>query len=127
MKNLLIILCLVTAASGSAAAAGSSGDIAVRIMALNGRIQSMAAGTTGEYARDLLESARTTSMAAQLAYTAGQDATALQKLELADMQLAVADAKSAEKGLAEETAVRRSELKKLEAQLERYLQGGDHQ
>lgn len=127
MKKLLIFVSLILAAAGSAVAAGSSGDTAGRIMALNGRIQAMTAGNAGVYARDLLESARTTSMAAQIAYTAGQDTIALQKLELADMQLAVAEAKSAEKEIAEETAVRRAELKKLEAQLEQYLQGEDHQ
>lgn len=124
MFRLLIVAAVVLTAA-YAAAAGSSGDMAGRITALNARIDTMAAGKAGEYARDMLESARSTSMAAQIAYTAGQDATALRKLELADMQLTVAEAKSAEKDVAEETAVRRAALKKLEAQLERYLQGVD--
>ena len=126
MKSLLILILIVMSVSVNALAAGPSGDIAARITALGGRIDTMAAGKPGEYAREMLELARTSSLAAQYAFTAGNDGTAQQKLELADMQLAVAEAKCAEKELSEETAVRRAELKKLEAQLERYLQGEDH-
>lgn len=126
MKSLLILILVVMFTSVNALAAGPSGDIAARITALGGRIDTMAAGKPGEYAREMLELARTSAHAAQYAFTAGSDGTAQQKLELADMQLAVAEAKSAEKELSEETAVRRAELKKLEAQLERYLQGEDH-
>ena len=125
MKSLLILILIVMSVSVNALAAGPSGDIAARITALGGRIDTMAAGKPGEYAREMLELARTSSLAAQYAFTAGNDGTAQQKLELADMQLTVAEAKSAEKDLAEETAVRRAELTKLEAQLERYLQGED--
>lgn len=125
MNRLFFVGAALLMACGSAVAAEPAGDMAARITALGARIETMTAGKPGEYARELLDAARTASMAAQIAFTAGNDDTALQKLELAGMQLTVAEAKTAEKEVAEETAVRRAELKKLESQLERYIQGED--
>ena len=46
--------------------------------------------------------------------------------ELAEIQLNAADAKGAEKELLEKVAIRRSELKKMEARLERFKQGEEN-
>ncbi|OGR28620.1 MAG: hypothetical protein A2X79_04710 [Desulfuromonadaceae bacterium GWB2_53_15] len=112
--------------SGTALGAGVSRETAERIRQLGDIAATMAKGKSAEYAKDLLDVAQATITAAQAAITAGNEKEALQKAELADLQLKVADAKGAEKDLSEQVAVRRSELKKLEAQLERYRQGEEN-
>jgi hypothetical protein len=94
-----------------------------RLKQLNERIATANAGKTAEYAKDLLETAQISLVAAQAAVAGGNEKTAQQKLETAELQLTLADAKATEKELAEQVAVRRVELKKLETQLEKYRQG----
>jgi hypothetical protein len=78
---------------------------------------------TGEYAKEGLDSAKLSLAAAKTYAAAGREKETLQKLELVEAELDAADAKAAEKELIEKVAMHRSELKKLEAQLERYRQG----
>ena len=96
---------------------------AEHVKQLNGRIHKSSVGKTGEYAKDLLENAQASINAARAAVSVGDEILAQQKLESAELQLTLADAKAAEKELVEQVAVRRVELKRLETQLEKYRQG----
>lgn len=126
MGRIVIMLAAVQfLVTGLVFAGENSGDTAARIKATSERAAKMAAGKTGELAREVLEASQTNILAAQSAFASGDDGLAAQKIEMAEMQLTVAEAKAAGKELAEETALRRAELKKLEAQLDRYLQGED--
>jgi hypothetical protein len=94
-----------------------------KLRRLEERAAAQKIGKPGEYAKDPLNEAVQTISAAQAAASVGNSDLALQKAELADLQLTLADAKASEMELVEQVAVQRVELKKLEAQLERYLQG----
>lgn len=96
---------------------------AERLRKLEERAAAQKAGKSAEYAKESLNNALATISAAQAAAAVGNSNLALQKAELADLQLSLAEAKAAEMELVEQVAVERVELKKLEAQLERYLQG----
>lgn len=122
--SVMVALCICW--SSIAFGAGVSRDTAERVRLLGEKAVTMATGKLAEYAKDSLDVAQTTINAAQAAIAAGNEKEALQKAELADLQLMVADAKAAEKDLLEQVAVRRAELKKLEAQLDRYRQGEEH-
>lgn len=120
-----LFLCFSTLAVSMARGAEVSPDTAARVRQVGERATAMTTGKTAEYARDFLADAQATVLAAQAAVAAGNGKLALQKSEMAELQLAVAEAKAAEKEFVEQAALRRSELKRLEAQLERYLQGGE--
>lgn len=125
-SNLLIVFVVFsTLSAGMAQGAEVSLDTAARVGQVGERAVAMATGKVAEYARDFLTAAQTTLLAAQVAVAAGNEKQALQKAEMSELQLTVAEAKAAEKELAEQTALCRAELKKLEARLERYLQGGE--
>lgn len=96
---------------------------AEKLRRLEDRAAEAKLGKPGEYAKDSLSEAIQTISAAQAAASVGNSDLALQKAEMADLQLTLADARAAEMELVEQVAVQRVELKKLEAQLERYLQG----
>ena len=71
----------------------------------------------------VFEAAQATISAAQAAVAGGNEKMATQNGEMAEMQLNLADAKSSEKETAEQVALSRAEVKKLEAQLDRFAQG----
>lgn len=96
-----------------------------RMGQLDEKITRAVAGKPGEYARDMLDAARSSLDAARAALKAGLARVSDQNLELAEQQLAAAEVKASEKEVIELVAVRRAELRKLEAQLERYRQGED--
>jgi hypothetical protein len=82
------------------------------------------AGKAAEYAPDALKEALSGIASAQAAVVAGgNQKLAEQKIEMASLLVTFAEAKAAERELLEKVAVQRVEIKKLEAQLERYLQG----
>jgi hypothetical protein len=93
---------------------------------LEQRAAKAATTATGEYAKPLLDAAISSISEAKINIAAGKEKMAARQIELADIQLNAADAKGAEKELLEKVAVRRSELKKLEAQLERFKQGEEN-
>ena len=93
---------------------------------LEQRAVKAASSTTGEYAKDLLEGAKSSISDAKINIAAGKDKLAARQMEMAEIQLNAADAKAAEKELLEKVAIRRSELKKKEAQLERFRQGEEN-
>jgi len=97
-----------------------------RLQQLEQRAAKGATTTAGEYANELLDAAKQCIAEARINFSAGKESVATRQLELATIQLNAADAKAAEKELLEKVAVRRSELKKLEARLERFRQGEDN-
>lgn len=121
----LISAAILLLAAVSAWGLDVSPATAEKLRRLEERSSAQKGGKTGEYARDALNEALQTISAAQAAAALGNSDLAMQKAEMADLQLTLADAKAAEMELVERVAVQRVELKKLEAQLERYLQGED--
>lgn len=109
---------LATAASG----AELSKEASERIQQTTQRADKLNTSKVGEYAREYVDAARMSLVMAQGAGLGGNEKLALQQVERAEMQLTVAEAKAGEKELMEEVALNRAELKKLEAQLERYMQ-----
>ena len=81
---------------------------------------------TGEYAKELLDAAKSSIADAKINIAAGKDKLAVKLIELADIQLSAADVKAVDKEQLEKVAVRRSELKKMEARLERFQQGEEN-
>jgi hypothetical protein len=80
----------------------------------------------GEYAKNYIDDAKASITDAKISIAAGKDKLAAKQIELADIQLSAADAIAAEKELLEKVAIRRSELKKMEARLERFRQGEEN-
>lgn len=93
---------------------------------LEQRTAKAATTPAGEYAKELLEASKSSLQNARINYAAGKEKLAARYLELAENQLSAAEAKGVEKELQEKVAVRRAELKKLEARLERYRQGEEN-
>jgi apolipoprotein N-acyltransferase len=110
---------LALAASPPAAAEG-------QLVQLEQRAAKAAKSTAGEYAQPLLDAAKTSIADAKISIAAGKEKIAARNIELADIQLNAADVKGAEKELQEKVAIRRSELKKMEARLERFRQGEEN-
>ncbi|GAM09570.1 hypothetical protein OR1_01850 [Geobacter sp. OR-1] len=123
MRYFLVYTLLTLAVSSGSAWAG---DTETRLQQLEAKAAEAKTGKISEYAADSLKEALATISAAQAAVAVGNDKLAQQKIETATLQLAVAEAKGAERELLEQVAVQRVALKKLEAQLERYLQGGEN-
>ncbi len=90
---------------------------------LESRASEVKTGKTSEYAPDALKEALTAVTAAQAAAAGGNQKLSHQRIETANLLLTVSEAKAAERELLERVAVQRVELKKLEAQLEKNLQG----
>lgn len=118
-----VIFALLVFSSSLAMGADVPDNSAEQIKLLVERINTSNTGKTGEYAKDLLDNASASINAAQAAISVGNNVMAQQKLETAEHQINIADAKATEKELVERVAVSRIELKKLESQLEKYRQG----
>ena len=97
-----------------------------KLTQLEQRAVKAATSAAGEYAKSLLDAARSSISDAKISSAAGKEKTAARQIEMAEIQLDAADTKAAEKELLEKVAVRRSELKKLEVRLERFRQGEDN-
>jgi hypothetical protein len=124
MQSKLIItvlaLALCAAASWAETGAGAPSDPLKQLEIRAGAVKS---GKASEYAPDALKEALSGVAAAQAAAAGGSQRFTQQRIELAELLLNIADAKAAERELLEKVAVQRVELKKLEAQLEKNLQG----
>lgn len=118
--GMLLFCCNIAMADVVSAATGN------RIRLLAEKAAKMASEKPGEYAKEIMTAAQADISAAQIALAAGNEKKTLQMEEHAELQLALAAVKAMEKEQQELTAVRRAELKKLEAQLERYRQGEDN-
>ncbi len=124
MRIALLCISLTLAITGGSAWGGIvSRDTETRLKQLDEKASEIRSGKTSEYAMNALNEAIATISAAQAAASVGNEKLALQKIETATILLTIAEAKGAERELLEQVAVQRVELKKLEAQLERYLQG----
>lgn len=121
--NIILAAVLLCAWAAQSHAAPVSRAAVEQVKLVEERAAVSTKGKVQEYARELLESAKASIAAAHAAIANGNEKEAQQKTELATLQLNAADVKAAEKELLEQVAVRRAELKKLEAQLERYRQG----
>lgn len=127
MKRLIvpvsIMLLFLSAYTVSAAAPSASETLLVQ---LEQRAAKAETSTAGEYAKNLLDAARSSIAGAKISLAAGKDKLAALQIELAGQQLSAADARAAERELLERVAVKRSELKKVEARLERFRQGEEN-
>jgi hypothetical protein len=97
-----------------------------QLILLEQRAAKAATSVAGEYAKSLLDAAKASIAEAKIYSAAGKEKLASRQVELADVLLNAADAKGSEKELLERVAVRRSELKKSEARLERFKQGEEN-
>lgn len=122
MQRTVIIACLALIFCSTFALAVPEGQIAQ----LEQRAEKATSTVTAEFAKDLLDAAKSSLGNAKINFAAGKEKLATRQLEMAEIQLNAADAKAAEKELQEKVAVRRSELKKLETRLERFRQGGEN-
>jgi hypothetical protein len=122
-KSVLLLSLALALSSGSAWGEAVSGSTEARLKQLEEKAGEAKSGKISEYAADALKDAMAAISAAQAAAAVGNDKLSQQKIEQATLLLTIAEAKGAERELLEQVAVQRVELKKLEAQLERYLQG----
>lgn len=124
MKALLYGITFVLACAVGTASANDPKTVADRIQALSERVAKLSSGKVADYAKDKIASAQATLGAAKAAQAVPNVALALQKVDLAHIQLDQAEAAAAEKESAENLLLRRSELRKTEAQFDQYLQTG---
>lgn len=123
MRHMIMGLVALLLFSAATAFGGElTKDTADRIQQASQRMEKLSAGKVAEYAREYMEAAKVSLLMAQGAGVSGNEKVALQQVERAELQLTVAETKAGEKELTEEVALNRAELKKLEAQLERYMQ-----
>lgn len=123
MRYLLpAVVVLTLLASTAAWAAEVSKEATDRLQQVNARAEKLAQTKVAEFAKDYLEAAKLSIFMAQAATAQGNERLVLQRSEMAQLQLTVAEAKATQKELSEEVALSRAELKRLEAQLERYMQ-----
>jgi uncharacterized membrane protein YdfJ with MMPL/SSD domain len=126
MHRTSVFICFFLACVTSRANAAMPGAHETQMTQLEQRAAKASATSAGEYAKELLDAARASIADAKNSLAVGKDKVAVRQIELAEIQLNAADAKGAEKELLENVAVRRSELKKLEARLDRFRQGEDN-
>ena len=100
-------------------------DTAERVQQASTRAEKMTGSKVAEYAGEYLEAAKASILMAQAAVASGNEKLASRSTERAQLQMTVAEARAAQKELSEEVALNRAELKRLEAQLERYMQPED--
>jgi hypothetical protein len=126
MKRVAVIAYIALCYSNFALAASVPATPEAQVAQLEQKTLKSAASPTGEYAKDLLDAVKSTIAEAKTSLAAGKEKVAFRQLEIAAILLIEADAKAAERELLEKVAVRRSELKKMEARLERYRQGEEN-
>jgi len=124
MKRSVFLTCgLIFMFSCSVSADTISRSAEDQLKQLDQRADKASESKVGVYAKDLLDAAKLSLTAAKANAATGKEKETLLKIELAGAQLDAADAKAAEKESIEKLALQRSELRKFEAQLERYRQG----
>jgi hypothetical protein len=123
MRQLVVgLAALFTLSATALFGAEISKDTTERVQQANARADKLNSGKVAEYAKEYLEAAKLSIFMAQAAGASGNEKLALQHTEMAQLQLTVAEAKAAQKEASEEVALSRAELKRLETQLERYMQ-----
>lgn len=122
MRHVMGLVALFVLSAATAFGGELSKETADRIQQASQRMEKLASGKVMEYAREQMEAAKLSLLMAQGAALSSNEKLAQQQVERTELQLTVAEAKAAEKEVTEEVALNRAELKKLEAQLERYMQ-----
>jgi uncharacterized cupredoxin-like copper-binding protein len=126
MPRLALLISITTFGVLFTMAASVQAATESQLAQLEQRVAKAATSTAGEYAQNFLDDAKTSIAEAKINIAAGKEKIAARHIERADILLIAADAKGAEKELLEKVAVRRSELKKMEARLERFRQGEEN-
>jgi len=119
-------LCLVVAlmiASPAAAGEGVTKATIDEYRQTKEAVEKMTDTKAGKYAREIIESTKTNVFKAQQAIEAGDEKTARQAIEMANLQITLANATADEREATDKTAVSRTELKQLEQRLESILAG----
>lgn len=123
MRHLMMGCAAMVAWSATAAFGNElSKDTAQLIQQANARAEQLCDGKVAAYAKEYLEAAKLSIFMAQAAGAGGNEKLARQRAETAQLQLTVAEAKADQKQASEKVALSRAELKRLEDQLERYMQ-----
>jgi len=122
MRHVMGLVALFVLSAATAFGGELSKETADRIQQASQRMEKLASGKVMEYAKEQMEAAKLSLLMAQGAALSSNEKLAQQQVERTELQLTVAEAKAAEKEVTEEVALNRAELKKLEAQLERYMQ-----
>ncbi len=120
----LIVLTFV--ATSVAAEPVHSDAAAAQITQLEQRAAKMTGSSVLDYAKELLDGAKANVSDAKINYAAGKEKLGALFVQTATARLDTAEIKTTEKELLEKLAIRRSELKKAEARLERYRQGEEN-
>ena len=115
--------CMLLLAAG-AVSADELKDATDRLQPLTDRITKLGASAVAKDSQAQLAAAQETLGAVKAAISAKNGPLALQKTELADIQMTIAEAKSEELDSAEQLVLRRAELKKYDAQFDQLLQTG---
>ncbi len=124
MKRMVIgAACMLMLAAGTASA-DELKDATDRLLPLTDRITKLGASAVAKDSQAQLAAAQETLGAVKAAISAKNGPLALQKTELADIQMTIAEAKSEELDSAEQLVLRRAELKKYDAQFDQLLQTG---
>ncbi|OGU13897.1 MAG: hypothetical protein A2076_13300 [Geobacteraceae bacterium GWC2_53_11] len=118
LPAIFFLICFSSFALAAAPTASES-----KLGQLEQRAAKAATTSVGEYAKKLLEAAKASITDAKVNFAAGKEKLAVRQMEFAEIQLNAADAKAAELEILEKLAVRRSELKKTDARLEKFRQG----
>ncbi len=121
--KLMGVFCMLMLAAG-VASADDLKDATDRLQPLTDRITKLGAGNVAKNSKVQLAAAQETLGAVKAAISAKNGPLALQKIELADIQMTIAEAKSEEMDSAEQLVLRRAELKKYDAQFDQLLQTG---
>jgi hypothetical protein len=124
MKRMVIgAICLLMLAAGSASADDLK-DATDRLQPLSDRFTKLSASNVARDSQPQLAAAQETLGAVKAAISAKNGPLALLKIELADIQMTIAEAKSEEMDSVEQLVLRRAELKKFDAQFDQLLQTG---
>ncbi len=123
MKQTVLVMLSLLLGAGLAVADDLK-DAEAKLPQLSDRLTKLSASSAGEYAKPDIAVAQASIGAVKAALAAKNGIQALQKTEIADLQLTMAEAKAAEHESAEQLVLRRTELRKLEAQFDQLLQPG---
>ncbi len=86
-------------------------------------IEKLAASKTGKFAKDIVENTNSGVLKAQKAIESGDEKVAKQAIEIANLQMTLAEAVAAEREATGRTVVAKTELKRLGQRLENILDG----
>ncbi len=124
MKQNIILASFLLILATSVSNADELKDASDKLPALTDRLAKLTSGKVAGYAKDDLNSAQTTMGAIKAAISAKNGLLALQKAEIADLQMTIAEAKTSEMESSEQLVLRRAELNKLDARFDQLLQAG---